>query len=201
LTRDFQLVRGSGELLPEIVACINRNHRRRQFAPHYAVEQFTSALSGFKFEDFYVAIRDNEVVGVVGKWDQSAFKQTFVTGYRGKTRLLRPVYNLASALTGGATYPAPGAQLRFFYVSFIAVDDDDVAVFKTLLWEIYNDHVGSQYSYFVMGLHERDPLCAVLKDFYLTPFSARLFAVHLGNGVELARTLNGMVPYVELAQV
>ena len=201
LTCDFQIARGSVDLLPEIVACLNRNHKRRQLAPHYEIEPFVCGLRGFKVEDFYVAIRKGSVVGVVGKWDQSSFKQTFVTAYHGKTRLLRPLYNVASGLAGGPTYPPPGAQLRFFYTCFIAIDDDDVAVLRGLLGELYNDHVGSGFDYFVAGFHERDPLYRALKDFRLTSFSARLFAVHFADGAALFDRLNGMVPYVELAQL
>jgi hypothetical protein len=199
LKSDFEIVRGSCDILPQIVDCINRNHKRRQFAPHYELGEFAQRLREFKISDFCVAMRKDRVVGVVAKWDQSSFKQTVVTGYRGKARLLRPVYNLASALVGGPTYPPAGARLRFFYASFIAIDEDDVAVFRGLLRQLYNDHVGSAYDYFVAGLHERDPLCAVLSDFSLTPFSARLFAVHFADGAELFAGLNGAVPYVELA--
>jgi hypothetical protein len=199
LTHDFEVVRGSADLLPEIVACLNRNHQRRQFAPHYEVERFTVGLRGFKVEDFYVALRQNAVIGVVGKWDQSSFKQTVVTAYHGKTRLLRPAYNFVSALAGGPSYPPAGAQVRFFYTSFIAIDNDDIAVFRGLLRELYNNHVGSGYEYFLVGLHERDPLGAVLEDFYLTPFSARLFAVHFADGAKSFDSLNNAVPYVEIA--
>ena len=199
LTHNFKVVRGSDDLLPGIVACLNRNHKRRQFAPHYDVEELTVGMRGFKVEDFYVALRKNAVVGVIGKWDQSSFKQTVVTAYHGKTRLLRPAYNFASALAGGPKYPPAGARVRFFYASFIAVDEDDIAVFRGLLWELYNNHVGSGYDYFLVGLHEKDPLGAVLEDFYLTPFSARLFAVHFADGAKSFDSLNDAVPYVEIA--
>jgi hypothetical protein len=199
LTHGFEVVRGSADLLPGIIACLHRNHQRRQFAPHYAIDQFSAGLRGFNVEDFYVAVQKDRIIGVVGKWDQSSFKQTFVTAYQGKTRLLRPVYNFASALAGGPRYPLPGHPLRFFYASFIAIDDDDVAVFRGLLRELYNSHVSAGYDYFLIGLHESDSLIAVLKDFHLTPFSARLFAVHFADGTQLFQSLNGAPPYVEIA--
>lgn len=195
----FRILRGSADLLPGIVSCLNRNHRRRQFAPHYELGHFSAGPRGFKIEDFYVALRSENIVGVVGKWDQRSFKQTVVTAYHGRLRLLRPLYNFASALAGGPVYPAPGARVRFFYASFIAIDDDDVNVFAGLLRELYNDHIAAGYDYFLLGLHESDPLRSALKDFYLTPFSARLFAVHFADGAALFESLNGAVPYVEIA--
>ncbi|MGH7846160.1 MAG: hypothetical protein ACREQW_13455 [Candidatus Binatia bacterium] len=65
--------------------------------------------------------------------------------------------------------------------------------------KLYNDHVGGGYDYFVVGLHERDPLLVVLRDFSLTEFSARLFAVHFADGAEPFASLNAAVPHVELA--
>jgi hypothetical protein len=202
-----EVVRGSEALLPEIVACLNRNLRRRQFAPCYTLDQFhrsappgeQSELRDFHVEQFYVAVRNGQVIGVVGKWDQSAYKQTVVTRYRGKLRLLRPLYNIAAALIGCARYPEPGMPLRSFYASFIAVDQDDVGVFRALLRRLYNDHVGSRYAYFLIGLHERDPLAAALADYSVTPFAGRLFAVHFADGDEPFCRLDNRIPYVELA--
>jgi hypothetical protein len=206
LAGDFEIVRGSNDLLSEIVGCLNRNHRRKQFAPYYTVEQFdrgsnSGCLRDFHVQDFYVALRSGKVVGVLGKWDQQAFKQTVVTGYGAKIRALRPTYNLASKLLGGASYPPPGAMLRFFYASFIAVDNDDVQVFRALLRQLYNDSVGAGYNYFVVGLHERDPLIAALSGYVLIPFKARLFIVHFDDGAEPFNNLDGRVPYIELASL
>lgn len=209
LTGDFEITRGSNDLLLEIVGCLNRNHQRKQFAPYYRVNQFTSEnrdsngsrLRDFRVRDFYIALRGGKIIGVLGKWDQNAFKQTVITGYGGKIRTLRPAYNLVAKLMGCASYPAPGMPLRFFYASFIAVDDDDLQVFRTLLRRLYNDNVGEGYNYFVVGLHERDPLAAALSDYVLTRFTARLFVVHFDDGAELFKNLDGRVPYIELAML
>jgi hypothetical protein len=203
---DIEITRGSRDLLPEIVGCLNRNHRRRQFAPCYTLEDFSGDAAGgsardFSVRDFYVALRGGKVTGVLGKWDQNAFKQTVITGYSKKIRTLRPAYNLAAKLLGCASFPASGAFLRAFYASFIAVDHDDVTVFGALLRQLYNDHVGTHYNYFLVGLHERDPLALALSDYALTPFTARLFVVHFEDGEELFRSLDGRVPYVELAML
>ncbi|HXG52528.1 MAG TPA: hypothetical protein VNN77_14115 [candidate division Zixibacteria bacterium] len=199
-----EIRRGTVDLLPEIVDCINRNHRRRQFAPCYAVADFRSAdadeapaTRGFRVEDFYVALRGGKIRGVLGKWDQSSFKQAVVTGYAKRLLALRPALNFAARLTGGPVYPPPGTELRFFHASFIAVDDDDLVVFAALLRRLYNDHVGAGYDYFVLGLHERDPLTAALRDYCSTPFAARLFVVCFDQ--RAVRALDRRVPYVEAA--
>lgn len=199
---NWEITRGAAALLPEIVACLNRNHQRRQFAPAYPLSHFqpgSPRLRDFDYRDFYVALRDGRVVGVVGKWDQERFKQTVVTRYGPRLRRLRPLLNLAAPLIGCPRFPEPGQPLRSFYAALIAVDEDDPDVFRALLRHLNNDHLGSGYAYFLVGLHERDPLAAILKEFTLTPFTARLFAVHFPDGKEAFAALDNRVPYVELA--
>ncbi len=203
---DFEIIKGSREILPEILDCLNRNMSRRQFAPNFKDEHFLDVtwtdskwLRDFDVHDFYVARRSGRVIGVIGKWDQSAYKQTVVTRYSGILRYLRPLFNFAGSLLGFARYPDPGLPLKYFHASFMAIDNDDVFVLRSLLRRIYNDHVGSSYNYFLVGLHERDPLVSALSDFRLTPFSARIFAVCFQDDVGIFQQLDDRVPHVELA--
>ena len=112
---------------------------------------------------------------------------------------LVPAANAVQTLLGAPAFPEPGQYVPFFYVSFIAVDHDDVGVFRALLQEVYNDSVGSSFRYAMVGLHERDPLLAALKDFSLTPFAGRLFCVCFADGEDGYRALDTRVPYLEAA--
>lgn len=197
-----EIIRGARELLPEIVGCLNRNHRRRQFAPCYGVSDFGGPwLRGLRVEDFYVARRAGRIVGVIAKWDQSAFKQTVVRSYGRRLALLRPLYNLAASLFRCPRYPAAGKALCSFYASCVAVDGDEVDVARALLTRLYNDNLGGPFHYFVIGLHERDPLVPSLHGFSVTPFAGRIFAVHFEDGEQAFRSLDGRVPYVEPAML
>lgn len=198
---DCDVVRGRLELLPEIVDCLNRNNARKQFAPVHDVESFIrgNRWKDFQPSDFYVARRNNQVIGVVGRWDQAAFKQTRVVSYGKRLRWMVSAANAVQTLLGAPAFPAPGQYVPFFYVSFIAVDQDDAGVFRALLRHLYNDSVGSPYRYALVGLHERDPLMAVLKDYSLTPFAGRLFCACFVDGEPAYRSLDGRVPYVEAA--
>ncbi len=55
--------------------------------------------------------------------------------------------------------------------------------------------------YFLVGLHDRDPLAVVLREFRRTPFHARLFAVHFEDGADAFARLDARVPYVELGML
>jgi hypothetical protein len=201
IAADCEIIRGRREFLPEIVDCLNRNNARKQFAPVHDVESFLhrNRWKDFQPSDFYVACRNNKVIGVLGRWDQTAFKQTRVISYGRRLRWLVPAANAVQTLLGAPAFPEPGQYVPFFYVSFIAVDHDDVGVFRALLQEVYNDSVGSSFRYAMVGLHERDPLLAALKDFSLTPFAGRLFCVCFADGEDGYRALDTRVPYLEAA--
>lgn len=195
-TSAIEVVRGDAVPLGELRACLERNLSRRQFAPAGDFETL-----GIAPGDFYVALRGSRVVGAAARWDQGAFRQTRVVGYHGAIRLLRPVINLTAPFTGLPRFPAAGEILRFFYAAFIAIDDDDVPLFRAILQRIRQDHAGSGFQYFVLGLHERDPLLAALDGFRLTPFHARAFAVYFEDGREVFDSLDDRIPYVETAML
>jgi hypothetical protein len=182
------IVRGSAEQLPAIVAKLNEN--RLQFAPAWSEEDFTSGrLHGFRVEDFYVLRRGSRIAGVLAKWDQRSFRQTVILGYGGWLGALRPLVNLFRR----PPLPRPGSPLAFFYVAFVSADD--TAAFASLLRRVYNEHCHGQYPHVVIGLHEADARAIVLGDYPQTPFAGRLFAVSL----DAPPTLDGRVPYVEAA--
>lgn len=194
-----EIVRGCEDLLPEIVECLNRHNRRRQFAPVHTVEMFHNRWQTFRVEDFHVAMRGSNVVGVVGCWDQRSFKQTRVAGYGSRLRWMVPLANALRPITSAPRYPKIGEEVPYFYLSFIAIDHDNIEVFRALLRSAYNAAAGTGFLYAMVGLHERDPLLPALRDYSLTPFSGRLFCVTFEDGDEAANALDGRVPYLEAA--
>jgi hypothetical protein len=201
IASNCEIVCGSRELLPEIVDCLNRNNARKQFAPVHDVESFIhgNRWKDFQPSDFYVARKRNRVVGVVGRWDQSSFKQIRVVSYSNHLRWIVSGASAVRSLLGTPSFPMPGEYVPFFYVSFIAIDQDDAGVFRALLRQVYNEAVGSSFRYAMVGLHERDPLLAAVKDYSLTPFAGRLFCVCFADSEPAYRTLDSRVPYVEAA--
>ena len=193
------VLRGSEELLPEIVECLNRNNSRHQFAPVHTTAMFKSQWRDFRVTDFYVAVRGSRVIGALGCWDQSSFKQTRVAGYGPRLRYLVPLANILRPVTGAPLFPKRGQKVLYFYISFIAVDEDDVQIFRALLRGAYNSAVGSRYLYAILALHERDSLLPALRDYSLTPFSGRLFCVTFEDGEDLYQSLDRRVPYLEAA--
>lgn len=186
-----------------IVACLRRNGRRRQFAPVWTLEDFapdSSVTRGLRFEDFLVATGEDRVVGCIARWDQSAFKQTIVEGYGGYMALLRPLWGLVAPWLDYRALPIPGAELPFFFAACPAVDDDDPRIFRALVTAMANRFRRGDYAYFVLGLHERDPLREVLSEFRPSfTYPSRVYVVTWEDGAEALASLDGRVPYLEAA--
>jgi hypothetical protein len=193
--------RGSLALLPQIVECLNRNNARKQFAPLHTCEDFLLGRRwrDFNVSDFYVATRGSRVIGVIGQWNQRRFKQTRVIRYSGPLRWLAPMAKLTHPILKGRRFPEVGEELRSFYVSFVAVDDDDVSVFRALLRTLYRDAVAGDAMFALTSFHQEDTLGAPLEEYSLTPFCARIYCVCYSDGERHFSNLDGRVPYLEAA--
>ena len=195
--------RGRERRLPEILAFLCRWQREKQFAPIYSAADFgTHRLRDLRIQDFLLAVRGDRIVGCCAAWDQRGFRQTHIEQYSPALAAVRPVYNLAARLLPLKPLPSPGSLIPYFYLSFAAVEENDVRVFRALLREMYMERRGGPWHYFIAGLHERDPLAAALDDYRKIGAAGRLFAVHFEDGVGAFAALDRQrVPYVEMATV
>jgi len=193
--------RGSLVLLPQIVDCLNHNNARKQFAPFHACEDFLPGgrWCDFNVSDSYVALRDSRVVGVIGQWNQRSFKQTRVIRFSGPLRWLAPMAKMTHPILRGRRFPEVGEELRSFYVSFVAVDNDDVSVFRALLRALYSDAAAGDAMFALTSLHQEHPLRAALADYSLTPFCAQIFCVCYSEGERAFSNLDNRIPYMEAA--
>lgn len=198
---DFQIVNGSERQLPEIVACLNRNAARRQFAPVHSVSDFRPGgrWVGLTAENFLTVVRNGEVVAALAVWDQRAFKQTRIVRYEGLYRWVAPCSNALHGLVRTPRFPHPGEIVPYCYFAFLSVDGDDLAICRALLRAAINRGVEAGYLYAMISAHERDPLLAEIRKYRATPFAGRLFCVTHQDGEEEFRRLDGRVPAAEAA--
>lgn len=126
-----QVQRGSAVGLSAIARCLQRNHRRYQFAPVWDEAALLGA--GLAAEDFLVLSARGRITACLAIWDQRAVKQVVVRGYRRPICLLRPLINLAAPLLGYPSLPSQGAVLRQGWLSHLACDHDEPAALRVLL--------------------------------------------------------------------
>jgi hypothetical protein len=192
---------GDESILPAIVACLNRNGARRQFAPVHTTEDFClgGRWVGLKAENFLVATRNGAVVAALAIWNQRPFKQTRILRYEGVYRWAAPCSTVLHRLFRTPRFPHPGEVVPYCYFSFLSVDDDDLQVCRALLRAAYNQGVSAGYLYAMISAHERDPLMQVIREYRSTPFAGRLFCVTYEDGEEEYRRLDARVPSAEAA--
>jgi len=193
--------RGSTAALPEIVAFLQRWGSTRHFFPVYTEADFGggAAARDFNPKDFILARQRNELVGVVGLWDQSNYKQTVIQQYGGPLRRLRPLYNLGLQVLGAQPLPAPGQRLAYLFASFICVADNNTDIFGLLLRQAYNLAAARGYAFLVLGLLEGDPLLAVARRWLHIPYPSRVYTVTWEDAAGWATSLDGRSLYLEAA--
>ena len=198
LPGSLRLIRGSEKYIDGIVNCLNRNNARRQFAPYWTCESlFTSNLSS---TDFFVVLEGEHVVACLACWDQNAFKQTVVRGYSGSLARWRKVLNMFSSFGAWPYLPEPSTPLRYSYASHLAIDNDDPHIFAALLRGVYNHNLERGFSYFVIGLAEKNPLRAVVKPYRPLTYVSQLYLVTWDDGQEFIEAVDkNLIPAPEIA--
>jgi hypothetical protein len=186
---------GRGDL-HEIVGFLDRAWRAKQFAPVCSLADFAGGrFSGLRAEDFFVARRAGRIVGTLAAWDQSPMRQTHVEGYRGALRLMRPAYNALAALTRLKPLPGVGERIPYVYLACAATEENDPALFRVLMRAALESLRRGPWHYAIAGLHESDPLAAVLAELRRIPAAGRLFVVHFPEEPLLIERVR--VPYIE----
>ena len=182
-----------------IVAFLNRENARYQFAPVYHENDLANGrLRGMQPENIFISEAGGAIVGTLALWQQSAFRQIHIDAYRGAWRLIRPVYNALARLTPLAPLPRAGEALKYAYLSLMAVQNDNLAVFRALLRQAYRASHGTGLHYLIGAFHERHPLRPAFADYAGIPSGGQLFTVQFDGE---PYPLDGRVPYIDAAAI
>jgi hypothetical protein len=165
---------------PETMAFLRREAATKQFSPAYADADFGAdgRFAGLTANDFFVARAGGRVLGCLAAWDQSALRQTHIERYAQPLRLLRPLFNAAARVSPLKPLPPKGGRVPYLYLSCVAVEGNDVRLFRALLRFAYNELRLGHWHYAIAGLHEEDPLALVLREYRRIDASGELFIVH-----------------------
>ena len=166
---------GQDEDWEEIKSCISRNAVRYNFYP--------DELYGMRPKDFLVVRQAGKIVGVTAIWDQQGFKQTYATGYRGRTKLMKTAYDIVAKTMGFAPLPDPGKPYKYFFLGLTAIDEDDKSVFKDLMNAASNQVFAKGYGFFMVGLTHNSPFLADARKYLHFSYDSEIYA--MGPSLEL----------------
>lgn len=198
---DVRIARGAACDVDRIVAFLHQHGRQRQFFPVYRASDFRDSPTtrGFRVEDFCLARYNGEIVGVIGLWDQSMYKQIVIQAYTCYLRWLRPGYNRVAPLFGVQPLPAPGQALRSVFASFVCIDQRFPAVFAILLRYVLNLAAMRGYGYVLLGMSINDPLLNIARRYAHIPYTSRLYAVTWGDTGGFYERRDHRPAYVDIA--
>jgi hypothetical protein len=194
----------SADDLPAILEFLTTEGPRRQFFPHFELNDFLcaeGALRGLELEGIMVARRGDRLVGLLAEWDQHTYRQSLVDGYSGWVGRLRPFYNGWQRLRGLSGLPPPGQPLRCLTIAFPLVVDNDLELFAALIGELCRRHAGGSWSHLLVGLHETDPLRSVAQRFAAKSYTTLLYLVGWQDSDAARAALDQRPVYLELGSL
>jgi hypothetical protein len=173
----LQVTRGTPADLPRVVEFLNAHNDSRQFAPVHRVEDFMPGgrWRDFRVEDFFLAHDGSRLVGALGVWNQSGFKQTRVLGYAGRWRFLHLLSRVAHRVLPVPRLPNPGECFQFGYASFLSIPSQDSGIFRLLMHAAREESSRRGWTHLLLSLHDSDPLSPVMRSIPHTPFPGALF--------------------------
>ena len=186
--------------LAAIVGFLRAAGPSRQFFPCYEGTDFFNPEGTFrdlKAQDLLVAIRSGTVIGTLACWDQSAFRQVVVESYGSGIGLARPLYNGWAALRKQPKLPEPGRPFRFVSAALPMVLNDEPVVFGALLNAAIKMAAG-RHEYLLIGMHDSDPLLALVKSRWRAEYLTRLYCVCWPDGEPVRQQIDERPPYLEL---
>ena len=198
--RAVQIRHGTSADLPAVTRYLSAVGATRQFFPRYDATDFFDHRGTFRdlrAEDLLLATRSGEIVGMLACWDQTAFRQIVVEEYAPSIRLTRPLFNGWAALARQPKLPKAGMTLEFLTGALFVVRENDPHVASMLL-QSAGRTAANRTEHILIGVHESDPLAAVVRRFKSAEYVTRLYCVCWDDGEEMRRSLDDRPPYLEL---
>jgi hypothetical protein len=187
--------------VPELCDFLTTHGPRRQFFPCYGEHDFFRPDGTFldlRPEDLLLALRDNRIVGTIGVWNQSGFRQSVVERYSTRLRWAKPFYNGWSRLRGRPALPPVGEPFRYAVAAVPVVADDDLTVCEALLDAAVERAGAGTIGHLLIGLHETDPLVPAARNRSRAAYVTQMFHVCWDDGNALRMSLDERTPYLEL---
>jgi len=199
----IEVVQADELALPQVEQCLSQQGTRRQFFPCFVANDFLSGLPHLRDlrpKDFYLALERGHLVGVAALWNQTAFRQLVLEGYRGWRRLCHGVARWMRHYLGQPPEFQPGQEIPYRFLSFLAIQNDRPDVVRTLLATLGQQAAEAGARMVLIGLHEKDPLLPELWRYRPYVHCRRLYLVYWDDGIEFRHSLQeDLVPYLELA--
>jgi hypothetical protein len=151
----FTIRRATEKDIDRMLALQEQNKRDLMLAINYQDVGTKPYYFAQKIDDYLLCFDADQLVGMLGLWDTSSFKQTVIHKYNKWLRLTRPLYNwLARLLSIFPELPAEGEKLNYISIHSLVLTDRNPEVFKALLSHLTSELITT----YILTLDKRDPL-------------------------------------------
>lgn len=188
--------------LPAMQALIDQEGPRRQFFNRYDLSQIAAEnpyYRGLTVSDFYLMVEGNELLGMVGTWDQKSFKQTRIAGYSKPVRITRPLYNAWAFATGGLPLPCAGHCFSYLTLHTIVIREHDPRLLRMLINKLLRGP-GRRFDALACGFFTSDPLNQAVQSFSRKTLISHHF-IGSWNRNQKPEIDPGLVPYADIARL
>lgn len=196
--------RGQWFYLDSMAELWNRVAPQKQFAPVFDSSSFGDwirSAPGLDISSYTLArSQSGELLGFLGLWDQSSFKQMYVEQYSRKMELVAAMMNAIAPKLGGARLAQVGEQMRFQTAVHVCVPSENPEVLRALLNCAHNSlrHTGN--AFFNIGLDVADPLSAAVDGLFGQPTDINAYVGTTKERLNLA-SLKQLPLHYEIALV
>jgi hypothetical protein len=182
--------------IPEISACLARNHARYQFAPFWSEADLRRTAP--TPQDFVLRRCRGTIAGCAALWDQSRVRQAVVRGYHPRIARVRPLLNMLGCVSGFPRLPPVGQALRQVFLSLAAVDGDDPEILCDLVRDGLAAAAHRGFDLVLFGIAEANPMLPALrKAIRAREYRGNLYLVHWEDCSSVIDTLEPRSPHVE----
>lgn len=178
---DYEMRFAGQDELPSLLNFWNQYGPRQQFFPVLSTANFHSlagTMRGLLPANILLALHRGKIVGTLGCWDQTSFRQTVVHEYGWCLTWTRPMINAWAGLTNRAGLPQVGQPLRLLFAALPVVREEHLGCFKLLLRTCMLKYADGLFSHLVLGLSGQDPLLAEIPKRSGPIYRTRICLVH-----------------------
>jgi hypothetical protein len=161
LNNNYKIRRATSSDIESIVALLQKEHSQRLLAPYIDREVFIKNLAERPYldiSDYFVALIENEIVGVCSAWDMTSFKKNRILEYGLKMKVIRLFYNNAARILGVSKLPKTGEAFRDITIAEYAVANRNPKILEALLRYIYSYYRKEGYHSIIIGSSASDPM-------------------------------------------
>lgn len=185
--------------IPAMNRFVARMADHYQFLPCYDFRGLLTRdpfFQGLSVQDFLLVGEGDELRGMVGLWNQKAFKQTRVVRYSPALAWLRPLWNLWAGWTGGMHLPPSGQSFDYLALHSPLTAPEDTAAFSALLDAAWDGIRARGSRAMTLTLADADPRAVVMERFKSMPLRAVQYTVAFDPAAQPA-LLGGRIPFYE----